>query len=420
MASKAVQVRFAAMVRAGTTNTVDEQPESGAAGEAWTPDKQFRHPAGGKLVASSSRHQLDATDRWADARPHTVPDITGAGSELVHQVAEGEPLNRRDALCVIAGVALSDSLAQLFTVEPHEMGRALDAAASDDSLCYYETMVDRMMMVFECTGPGAVLGPALEHFSAIRRLVEKRQSVASRKRLTRAASKLGTLLGLFAYEDEWQSRKWFAIAHRAAVESGDDVLMGWAGAGESLLDYYGGRARESLRTLEAAGEWVQEGVVGAIVSARAARAHAALGEQRQALEALQCAHELLDGSPSQQRELFAFHDAQLAFYSAACNGRLGREADAEDQAARALLLYETHPQYMDPALVRFDLAAARLTRRQPDVEGAVAAARDAIELLPPEHRTGPVRQRAKNLVRQLRRYQAEPAVRDFVELAATL
>jgi len=350
-----------------------------------------------------------------------------AGSGAVGLARDPEPFGRRDGvvdrrelLSVVAGVAVSEQLAHLVAAEPHEMGRVLDSRSGAGQPGYHEMMADRMMVHFEATGPTAVLAPALEHFRAVRGLAEQHQSTDAHRRLTRAAAKIGTLLGFVTWEDEWRARAWFGIAQRAAAESGDGVLAGWAVAGESLLDYYAGRQRACLRSLQAAQGLVRGGVVAAVVAARTARAHAAAGEQRQALQALEAAARYLQGSPGQQQELFSFTGAQLAFYAAKCHAHLGRQADTEEEAARALRLYETSPHYMDPALVRLDLAAARLHRQRPDVEGAIAAATDSLELLPPEHRTGPVRQRTSELVLQMRRYSAEPAVQDFVGYVAEL
>ncbi len=342
---------------------------------------------------------------------------------------DGEPLlpaatlGRRHLLAdgtLIAGVALTARLAHLFATEPHQMNRTLDVGSADDSPRFYETMADRMLTHYERSGPVVLLGPALEHFQAIRRLVEQRQSIDGRRRLTRAASKLATLLGIFAYEDEWRARTWFGVAQRAAVESGDLPLQAFAIAAESLLDYYGGRERSSLQSLQAARRLLNGDIVAAIVSARTARSHAALGQEQQALQALDDAQRQLAGSPQAQRELFAFTDAQLAFYSATCNLRLGRDADAEADATRALQLYEVTPQYMDPTLVRLDAATARLTRRNPDVDEAAAAARAALEELPEQHRTGPVRQRTADIVTAMRRHPDVPAAREFIDFSAQL
>ncbi len=154
----------------------------------------------------------------------------------------------------------------------------------------------------------------------------------------------------------------------------------------------------------------------AMVAASQARAHAILNDELAALKAMERAERALDHATADDRRLFAFSDAQLAFYRTTCHVRLERP-DANQAALQALALYGASPHYMDPTLVRFDLATWYLQRRE--VDGACQFGHQALEI-PAEHRTGPVVQRGHDLLRKLEPYQANPAVRDLAEQLACL
>ena len=316
-------------------------------------------------------------------------------------------------------MAASPQVADLVSNEPHRMNRALEGGSSDDLLRYYETTTDRMMANYERTGPVALLSPALEHFRAIRECLERPQTLAGRRRLTRTGAKLGALLGLFAFDDEWRARSWFSMARRAATEADDRTLLALAMANESLLDYWGGRERASLGSLSAAWGLVGDGggIVAVVVAARLARAYAALGDE-QALKALDDARRHLDGTSARQRDVYGFSDAQLTFYSETCYLSLGRRADAEAAAAQALELYQKHPNWQDHALVRLELASASLSGPDPDIEAAATTAKEGLRSLPAHHRTGPVRQRTATIVHQMLQHPTVPAAREFINFVA--
>jgi tetratricopeptide (TPR) repeat protein len=396
------------------------------------------------LTSKSALHKLETgVSRPTPETVRLIDDALGAGGELMAMVHPHQPagdvgqrparpleatqaarrrVDRRHLLAggaLVAGMAINPEMADLLANEPHEMNRALDGGASEETLRYLEASADRMMLDFERTGPVALLGPVLEHFRAIRRCVEQPQTVSGRHRLTRVAAKLGTLLGKFAWDDELRSRSWFATARRAAVEAGDPELQAFTIADESLLDYYSGRAPAALEAALAAGRLLGGGggVIAATVAARTARAYAAIGDQR-ALRALDDAAGHLEDAPAEQRELYGFTDAQLAYYAETCHLLLGRRDAAEEAATQALELYQRYPSWMDPALVRLELAVGRLTGSAPDIEAAAAAAQEALASLPAYHRTGPVRQRTAEIVEAMCQHPNVPAAREFVDFVA--
>jgi transcriptional regulator with XRE-family HTH domain len=242
---------------------------------------------------------------------------------LVHR--EVGTANRRDVLRVggtLAGAVLSGKLLELLGTEPLAMIRALRTATVDAAeLDYHEATAARYMIDYEASGPLPLLAPVLELFHGVRRLVEDRQPIASQRRLYRVGAKLATLLGIFAYDDQARARAWFHVAQRAAQEADDNVLGAWALVKESLLPTYGGDPSEALDLLGEGADLAgrSPSVVTAMVAASEARAHAIGRDEAAALAALERAEQALDRAPPGERRLFAFADAQLAFYRTSCH-----------------------------------------------------------------------------------------------------
>jgi transcriptional regulator with XRE-family HTH domain len=330
--------------------------------------------------------------------------------------------NRRQALrtgVTVAGAVLSGKLLELFGTEPLAMTRALRTATVDaEELDYHEATVAGYLVDYEESGPVLLFAPVLERFHAVRQLVEDGQPIAYQRRLCRVGAELATLVGIFAYEDQARSRAWFHTAQRAAQEAGDNILEAWAVVKESLIPTYGGDPKEALALLGRAASLTgrSSSVVTAMVAASQARAHAILNDELAALKAMERADRALDHAPADERRLFAFSDAQLAFYRTTCHVRL-RRPDAEQAGSQALELYGASPHYMDPTLVRFDLASWHLQRGE--VEGACQVGYQALAI-PAEHQTGPVVQRGHDLLARLESYQANPAARDLAEQLACL
>jgi hypothetical protein len=176
---------------------------------------------------------------------------------------------------MVAGVMLSGRLFEMLGTEPLAMTRALRTSTVDrEELEYHEQTAARFMVDYEQSGPVALLVPALEHFHAVRRLVEQRQPASYQRRLCRVGAQLASLLGIFAYETEARARSWFHASQRAAQEAGDGELWAWALANESLIPGYGGNPQEALDLLRKARRVLgrRPTVVAAMVMARTARA----------------------------------------------------------------------------------------------------------------------------------------------------
>jgi transcriptional regulator with XRE-family HTH domain len=398
-------------------------------------------PAGGALLTlfelvvqeeAAARHAKLARRRQAQdlGRPAARPVQLGA-PEAGRAAVPSSPKpaspgvvtrNRRQALrtgATVAGAVLSGKLLELFGSEPLAMSRALRTATVDaEELDYHEATAAGYLVDYEQSGPVLLFAPVLERFHAVRQLVQDGQPIAYQRRLCRVGAELATLVGIFAYEDQARSRAWFHTAQRAAREAEDHVLEAWAVVKESLIPTYGGDPKETLELLGRAASLTgrSSSVVTAMVAASQARAHAILQDDLAALRAMERAERALDHAPADERRLFAFSDAQLAFYRTTCHVRLERP-DASQAASQALTLYGASPHYMDPTLVRFDLASWHLQRRE--VDGACQVGHQALAI-PAEHRTGPVVQRGHDLLAGLQPYQANPAARDLAEQLACL
>jgi transcriptional regulator with XRE-family HTH domain len=348
-------------------------------------------------------------------RESTLSSSTPVSPEVVTR-------NRRQALragATVAGAVLSGKLLELFGTEPLAMTRALRIATVDaEELDYHEAMTAGYMIDYEQSGPLLLFAPVLERFHAVRQLVQDGQPIAYQRRLCRVGAELATLVGIFAYEDQARSRAWFHTAQRAAREAEDAILEAWAVVKESLIPTYGGDPKEALALLGRAASLTgrSSSVVTAMVAASQARANAILNDELAALKAMERAEQALDHAPADERRLFAFSDAQLAFYRTTCHVRLERP-DTDQAASQALDLYGASPHYMDPTLVRFDLATWYLQRRE--IEGACQVGHQALAI-PTEHRTGPVVQRGHDLLQKLEPYHANHAARDLAEQLACL
>jgi transcriptional regulator with XRE-family HTH domain len=380
---------------------------------------------------AAARHAKLARRREAQdaGRPAERPVQLGspkAGQAAVPSLEPASPgvitRNRRQALrtgATVAGAVLSGRLLELFGSEPLAMARALRTATVDvEELDYHEATAAGYMVDYEESGPVLLFAPVLERFHAVRQLVEDGQPIAYQRRLCRVGAELATLVGIFAYEDQARSRAWFHTAQRAAREAEDHVLEAWAVVKESLIPTYGGDPKQALELLGRAASLTgrSSSVVTAMVAASQARSYAILDDELAALKAMDRAERALDHAPAEERRLFAFADAQLAFYRTSCHVRLERP-DAAQAASQALDLYGASPHYMDPTLVCFDLASWYLQRRE--VEGACQVGHQALAI-PAEHRTGPVVQRGRDLLAGLEPYQANPAARDLAEQLACL
>ncbi len=374
--------------------------------------------------------------RWLAAGLGLPVEQVAAAAELQREQLraweETGSVNRRQffragvaATGATAAAALNARIQELLITEPAAMERILAAATIDaDALTFLEKSAEDAVRDYELLGPSHLLRPALEDFRLVRERLEDGQPVGYERRLCRVAAQRALLVSMFRFDDRPSARRWLRTATTAAEASGDRALRAWVLVGQSFIPTYDGDHQAALAVLQqgedAAGR--SGGIVSAMLAALKARAYASLGEAREVAAALRGearevaaalgAAETAFSRTAGQPGFFAFTEAQLAFYRAGSYARLGKPKDAQAAATDALALYGTSPHYMDPALVRFDLASAHLQQRE--VAEACRVGRQALAI-PAEHRTSPIARRAGELLAELAPFEGFREVRAFRE-----
>lgn len=360
------------------------------------------------------------TTRWlAGALGLPVEEVSAAAEaqrELVREEREGRDVNRRQLMqfgLTAVGAATVATMQQLLDSEPEAMARALPIATVDlATMESIERATDQFIRSYETLGHTRLLGPSLLLFHQIRKAYEANQPQVIERRLCHSAAQLALLIAMLQFDEKATARRWLQTATRTAEETGDTNLRAWVLIGESFIPTYQQDYQAALAPLEHGQALVGEsnGLVSAMTAALRARAHASLGELRDFEVAMEQAQHSFARASDGQTGFFTFTDAQLAFYQANSCARLGRSRQAEEAAKQALALYGASPHYMDPALVRFDLATAYLRRKE--LEEACRVGREALAI-PVEHRTSPIISRAHELSLALRPHRRERAVQEF-------
>jgi transcriptional regulator with XRE-family HTH domain/tetratricopeptide (TPR) repeat protein len=360
------------------------------------------------------------TTRWlAGALGLPVEEVSAvaeAQRELVREEREGRDVNRRQLLqlgMTAVGAVTVVTMQELLESEPEAMGRALPIATVDlASMEAIEHGTEELIHSYETLGHTRLLGPSLVLFHQIRMAYEANQPQVIERRLCHSAAQLALLIAMLQFDDKASARRWLTTANRTAGETGDKELQGWVLIGESFIPTYLQDHRAALEPLEHAQALVgaRHGLVSAMTAALRSRAHASLGELREFQVAMDQAQHSFARAADGQAGFFTFTDAQLAFYQANSCARLGKSKDAEEAAKRALALYGASPHYMDPALVRFDLATAYVQRKE--LEEACRVGREALAI-PVEHRTSPIISRARELRQALEPHRRERSVQEF-------
>jgi tetratricopeptide (TPR) repeat protein len=147
-----------------------------------------------------------------------------------------------------------------------------------------------------------------------------------------------------------------------------------------------------------------------------ARVQASMGNLAESRAALKEAGVVLGAAPKGELAIFSFTEAQLAFYAGTAFVRLRQPEVAQDYAHQALALYGSTPHYMDPALVRLDMA--RSYRQQGEIEQACNLGSQVLTGTP-GRRPGPIDRRARELGRELKPYADSPIARDFLDQLRT-
>ncbi|GAB2918161.1 hypothetical protein GCM10027280_01490 [Micromonospora polyrhachis] len=244
-----------------------------------------------------------------------------------------------------------------------------------------------------------------------------------RQRLFTAAAHLVSTAGWMTYDsgDLGLAQRYMTQALRLCAEGGELALANQIFAGLSHLTISAGSPQEGLNlalTGLATAKQTDSRLGLMRLHAMRARAHAALGERRQATQAITAAEHALDASPGPDNESQwgRFLNASfLAAETAACMQDVGDHAAAQRFAAMAAA--GTGQLGRRQTISLAVLATAQLDQPSRDLEGAVDNATKALNGM-----AGISSQRSAKALNDVRRrlapFRREAIVREF-ELAAT-
>ncbi len=226
---------------------------------------------------------------------------------------------------------------------------------------------------------------------------------------------------LVKLDDRPASRRWAQTARRAAFEADDKATLAWVLAQEAYGHYYGGDLPKAIEVARGAQSvHGRTPCVGAALGAPLeARAHAALGRERETRRSLGRAEEIL--SQLAQTDLaasaFGYSESQLRFHEGNAWTNLGATHAAWQAQERALELCPAQ-DFMDRALTRLDRAPC--LARDGDVTNAIEYAAGTVTSLNPQELKGIILLRAHEIIERLPpRGRNLSAVRDFHDLLTT-
>ncbi len=232
------------------------------------------------------------------------------------------------------------------------------------------------------------------------------------------AAKLAAMAGWMTYDvgGYGLAQRYMTQALRLCAEGGDHVLAGQILAGLSHLATNVGNPEEGLALARAGIATTKRSgsPLGLMrIHAMQARAHAALGEAPQATTALSEAERALDAShgPAAESEWVQYLDSSyLAVEMACCFRDLEDHDNAERFAEIAAPDISAFGRRQTISLAV--LATARLQRKEPDLNGAVATARRALRQLDRVSSERSV-QALRDFRRKLAPYRRETTAREF-------
>jgi transcriptional regulator with XRE-family HTH domain len=364
----------------------------------------------------------------ADSRPVLLLQVPEAATELVAQVlAAFEPAAPAGEPSTGPGGA---------SVERRAFTLGLGAALMEFSTSLRRSNVgERTLLEIEAktagyaahypqVGPGTLIDPVRQTFEVVRGCLSERQPIGHRRRLCRSAARLGAIAGLtlFNLGETAQARWAFRAANEAAQEAEDDVLAAWVLASNCIIPTYSddpwgvlGLTRRGLGL--AAGS---DSAVVAKLAALEAKAHARLGNEAAASDALRRATQAMGAAPAEELRpgAFGFPPAKHLYYEGTSYVRLGEPDRALASSTEALALYRPTRAYMDSAIVNIDMAVAQAQKGELDRACALAA---GVLDLPSELRIRPMTARVREFLGGIPPAdQAEPAVRELRERLALL
>jgi tetratricopeptide (TPR) repeat protein len=158
--------------------------------------------------------------------------------------------------------------------------------------------------------------------------------------------------------------------------------------------------------------------VVAKLAALEAKAHASLGNDSAARDALASANRAMATATAEELQpgVFGFTPAKYFFYEGTCHVRLGQPDAALAASEQALALYQPTKAFNEPTIARIDMAMAYA--KKGDLDHACQLTRQAAAI-PAELRTGPIAARVQEFFAGLEpRHRGLPAVHEVREQLA--
>jgi tetratricopeptide (TPR) repeat protein len=289
-------------------------------------------------------------------------------------------------------------------------------------LGYIEADATRFATQYVTVSPSELLPPVQETVTVIQKYLDGHQPIEHRRRLCRAAAQLATVAGmtLFNLRNQQQARWAFRAAGEAAAEAEDDLLGAWVIASECMIPTYNGDPWDVL-TLTQRGQRLAGGVGSAVVAKLAAleaKAHASLGNESAARDALASAERAMATATVEEVQpgVFGFTPAKYFFYEGTCHVRLGQLDAALAASEQALALYQPTKAFNEPTIARIDMAMAYA--KKGDLDQACQLTRQAAAI-PADLRTGPIEARVQEFFAGLEpRHRGLTAVQEVREQLA--
>lgn len=257
---------------------------------------------------------------------------------------------------------------------------------------------------YQIVSPTRILAESAQDFAEARALLEQRMPADVRIRLCRIAAQLAGTAGiaLVALGEHREARAWFHVAQLAADETGDRALRAWLLAREAVIPFYYGAPAPALALAERAR--LLAGSTPCATAAWApsleARALARMGRQREAQDALRLAQTIflrLEAADTADTA-YGYTERQLVWHEGSMWTALGDTRRAQAALRRAHELYAP-TEFLDQALIALDEATCLI--RVGETTVACREAGRVLLSLPPEHLTGIVVNRARDLLLSL-------------------
>lgn len=225
----------------------------------------------------------------------------------------------------------------------------------------WDHLVDRIGRDTRRRPPGALASELLSNLEDVRKFYSRATSGHTLRRLSRIAAQMSGLMSqtLLKVDDQPGSLDWAQTARLFAAESEDPELRAWVQAQEAYYYFYA----EDLQTAIESAQYAQQvagnkhSVGSALAAALEARAYAAQGKRREALQAIGKAETYTEGLDSSQTiaSAFGYNEAQLRFHQSNSLTQLGEAKAAFDVQDRAIELCAPD-DFMDRTLVHIDRA----------------------------------------------------------------